>query len=241
MDEAVIRGMPVDAAPLRLRRGAAVADQEEAGAREELVYREAANAGFAEGVRQGRQEGSAAGYDEGVRSGREEAQRHAGDEAARAVSAATAALVEERTRLAAIACSWDGLSRQMSSLAEDDLLALCYEVVCRIVGDVAVHPDSVRAALVQATAAARDESRVLLRVHPADAVLLEHAGLRGAPGQSIAWRADPAVALGGCILESPSGGLDARLETLLAGCKAALLTARDARAEQGGTGTGGKP
>ncbi|MCE3270990.1 MAG: flagellar assembly protein FliH [Ramlibacter sp.] len=241
MDEAVIRGMPVDAAPLRLRRGASVMDQEDAAARAELVYREAASAGFAEGVRQGRQEGAAAGYDEGVRNGHEEAQRHAGEEAARAVTAATAALVEERTRLAAIASSWDAMSREMASLAEDDLLALCYEVICRIVGDVAVHPVNVRAALVQATAAARDEASLLLRVHPADAVLLDQAGMDGAPGQSIAWRADPAVALGGCILESPSGSLDARLETLLAGCKAALLTARDARAEQDGAVTGGMP
>lgn len=153
------------------------------------------------------------------------------EETARAVTAATSALLEERSRLISIAASWEAMRPALSSSAEDDMVALCYEVICRIVGDGAVLPAVVHAALLQVAEAARDEPRVLLRVHPDDAMLLDRVGLAGAPGQSVAWRADTAVHLGGCILESPSGGLDARLEILLAGCKAALLAARDARAE----------
>ncbi|MEJ5989604.1 FliH/SctL family protein [Ramlibacter sp. PS3R-8] len=241
MDDAVFRGMPVDAVPLRLRRAPVVADHGDAGARAEQTLRDAASAGFAEGVRQGRAEGLASGHEEGLRIGQEEAQRQAGEAATRAVTSATAALVEERARLLALARSWDGMWAQASSLVEDDLIALCYQAICRIVGEVAFHPESVRAALVQAMAAAGDAPRLLLRVHPADAALLDRAGVAGAPGQSIAWRGDPEVALGGSILESGSGGLDARLETLLAGCKAALLMAREARAEQASAGAGGTP
>ena len=230
MDEAVLRGMPVESAPLRLRR-APLPDEEDPGARAERVYREAAVAGFEEGVRQGRQDGSIAGYEDGLRSGREESQRLAADENERAVARETAALVEERAHLAAIACSWTAAFEQVSSLAEDHMVALCYEAICKIVGDAAVKPEGIRAALVEAMASERDEPRLLLRVHPADIPVLEQAGIAGAPGQSVAWRGDPEVAHGGCILESPSGGLDARLDTLLAGCKAALLMARDARSE----------
>lgn len=234
MEDSVIRGLPVDGPALILRRTSAGERPDDAGAQAERVYREAASAGFAEGVRQGRQEGTTSGYEEGARAGREEAQRQAMEETARAVTAATATLDEERSRLVAIADGWEAMRREVSSLAEDDMVALCYEVVCRVVGDRALLPEAVHAALLHATAAACDEPRVLLRVHPQDAALLDRLGVTAAAGQSVAWRSDTAVRLGGCILECPSGGLDARLETLLSGCKAALLTARDARLEDGG-------
>jgi flagellar assembly protein FliH len=230
MEDSVIRGLPVDGPALLLRRASVAQNPEVAGAQ---VDREAASAGFSEGLRQGRQEGASSGYEEGLRSGRQEAERQAIEETGRAVTAATSALADERSRLVSMAASWDAMRVDMLSSVEDDMVALCYEVVCRIVGSNAVLPDAVHAALVQVWASARDEPHVLLRIHPDDAALLDRLGIPGAVGQTVAWRADSAVRLGGCILESPSGGLDARLETLLAGCRTALLAARDARAENG--------
>jgi len=50
-------------------------------------------------------------------------------------------------------------------------------------------------------------------------------------GNDVRWVASPQVALGGCIVESPEGGLDARIETQLDALRELLLqTRRAARA-----------
>jgi flagellar assembly protein FliH len=245
MDEPLLRGLAQAASPLRLRRGVAavvpVTEEEARRARADDAHREAASAGFAEGLRQGRQEGAAAGHEEGLRSGRAEAQRLAGEETQRAVSAATAELLQERQRLQDLVDQCEARWRDMPEIVEDELVALCFETICRIVGDVAARPANVRAALVQAVEAAGAQPRIQMQVHPADAALLDRAGISGKPGQAITWRGDPVVALGGCILHTAAGELDARLETLLAGCKAALLQAREARRAQDDRGEEAQP
>ena len=237
MSEAIFRGLAVDTAPLRLSRGrVATAEsvaEDPVRARTELAYSEAASAGFAEGLRQGRQEGAAAGYEEGARRGREDAQRQVEEEAARAVTAATEALEQDRSRLQELLRRGDGVLTDCFAAAEDDMVALCYQTICRIVGDVAMRPESIRAALAQAVSDAGEQPRLFLQVHADDMALLERLGLADVAGEAVAWRGDPGVVLGGCIVRSPGGGLDARLETVLAGCRDALLRARDARRAPG--------
>jgi flagellar assembly protein FliH len=232
MDDSVMRGIAIDGAPLRLRRGLPVGalPAEPApvhGA--ERSHEEALRRGYEEGLALGQIEGRRAGNEEGLRSGREQAAMDAKKWAESAVLAGTATLVEERRRLRDVHEACQALAGELSANAEEEMVALCYETICRVVGELSVRPEVVSAMLAQVLANARGQARVLLRVHPQDAVLLDACGVTSQPGQAVSWRADPSVTIGGCVLEAPGGGLDLRLDTMLENCKAALLRAREQR------------
>ena len=72
------------------------------------------------------------------------------------------------------------------------------------------------------------KDQLAVHVHPSDAALLA-AGRDG--NEAWRWVADDAVQLGGVILRSPEGSLDARLEIQLAALREALLKTRAQRAE----------
>ena len=226
----VLRGMAVAAAPLRLRREpvstvpvppASSIDDELARAREQAL---------SQGIREGHAEGWSAGYGEGMEAGRAEAAREAELRAADAVRVATASLQDQQARLSAVLAALGSAHGQVLSSAEDDLVALCFETLVRIVGRAAVTPEVVRAVVQRATATMQRQPRILLRLHADDAALLDAcAPSPEATTPVVAWCADDEVAWGGCIVESPAGTLDLRLETLVAGCRTALLHAREQR------------
>ena len=163
---------------------------------------------------------------EGLREGRAQAADEVRQAVQRAVAEAVLPLQAQHERLQKIA---QGAQESMATLlaaAEDDMVALCYETLCRLIGASAVGPEAVRAQLAR-LAALHGGTDLVLHVHPQDAELLE----RG-PAGAFTWVADIEVGLGGCILKSSRGALDARLETMLSACKATLLEAR-ARRSQG--------
>lgn len=118
--------------------------------------------------------------------------------------------------------------------AEDDMLALCFEVICRTLGEGVMHPEAVRAQLAQAMDRLRSRKLVAIHMHPDDLAVLQKGqgltqGLQGGlGGADVQWVASADVALGGCILQSPEGGLDARFETQLAALRELLLKTRAA-------------
>ena len=226
----VLRGLPLDATPLRLgraRASVAPAPAEE-GARAQAL-REA----HALAVREGREEGLRAGRAEGLREGRALAAEEIRQAVQRAVAEAVLPLQAQRERLQEIARRAQETPAAVLAAAEDDMVALCYETLCRLIGASGVGPDAVRAQLAQLVVL-HGGTEVVLHVHPQDAQLLE----RSTRGQAR-WVADPEVALGGCILKSSRGALDARLETMLAACKATLLETRAQR--QNGAAAGEAP
>ncbi|QGW82249.1 FliH/SctL family protein [Variovorax paradoxus] len=114
---------------------------------------------------------------------------------------------------------------------EDDMLALCFEVVCRTLGENAVQPEAVRAQLAQAMDSLRSRKLTAIHMHPDDLAMLQRGqslsqGLLG--GADVQWVASADVVLGGCILQSPEGGLDTRFETQLAALRELLLQTRAA-------------
>jgi flagellar assembly protein FliH len=114
---------------------------------------------------------------------------------------------------------------------EDDMLALCFEVVCRVLSESVAQPEAVRAQLVQAMDRLRSRQLVAIHLHPDDLAMLQKGhglsqGLLG--GADVQWVASADVALGGCVLQSPEGGLDARFETQLAALRELLLQTRAA-------------
>jgi flagellar assembly protein FliH len=114
--------------------------------------------------------------------------------------------------------------------AEDDMLALSFEAICRTLGESVVQPEAVRAQLAQAMERLRSRGLVAIHMHPDDLAMLTGQGLSQGllGGADVQWIASADVALGGCILQSPEGGLDARFETQLAALRELLLQTRAA-------------
>jgi len=104
-----------------------------------------------------------------------------------------------------------------------------YEAVCKLLGQALASREGVTAAVREVVRRARERSRLILRVSPSDyALVREHLAtvLEGLEAGQVEVAADERVALGGCLLETPSGSLDGRLEVQLDNLRRALLTAQ---------------
>lgn len=122
--------------------------------------------------------------------------------------------------------------------AEEDMLSLAFEAVCRIMGEQAVSRDGARAILQRTVQAWHGRRPLSVHVHPddlealqADAQLRQMLSASGftADRQTLRWVADPGVQLGGCLLRSEEGALDARLEVQMQALRSTLTQAREVR------------
>jgi flagellar biosynthesis/type III secretory pathway protein FliH len=196
---------------------------------------------------QGYQEGAAEGHKVGEAAARQEVLAQ-GQKiiAAAAETARQEAHATERQRLEEVTKAWaqeqrtridklleslsKGIARRLED-AEDDMVALCTEVLARMLGQAATQPEAVRATVSQAIAQVRARPLVSIALHESDLELL-----RALPdgekwmqqvGAQVQWIASDRVNVGGCIVQSVDGSLDARLETQFETFKAIVLASRD--------------
>ena len=230
-DSAVLRGVALERGLVRVGRGSGPHSPEP---RESERPSGDALAQIEEAAARSRADGWAAGHEEGLRQGLLEAAARSEAALAKAAEEAQAAVDNDRRRLGELQVSLQAAVAGCMGAAEEDLLALCYEAVCRIVGECAVRPETVRAQLSALVIRHGGDGIVEAHVHPRDAEWLNAAGGdTGAAPKAVRWLADPEVALGGCIVRHGRGAIDARLETLLAACKEHLLAVRAGRAASG--------
>ncbi|MET0623909.1 MAG: type III secretion system stator protein SctL [Pyrinomonadaceae bacterium] len=110
---------------------------------------------------------------------------------------------------------------------ERDVLRLAIKVAEKIIGrEIKADPGAVADIVSTALMNARQQELLTVRVHPAD--LPEVQSRRdqidpAARARFIDFVADPRVGRGGCIIESESGTVDARLDTQLRVLERALL------------------
>lgn len=203
---------------------------------------EGRQAGLLEGRDQALREQAHAGFEEGLRQGLVEG-RGAGEiEAQRRLTGAQEQAAERLQRIEQFHAAW---AEQLQAAfharlegAEDDMVALCHGVICRLLGEHLVTQagaaQAVRAAIETWLQSSEKQLRgegVTVHVHPGDLDAMKHddmlarwlvqQGLRG-----MAWEASDGVRLGGCIVRSDEGDLDARLETQLASLRAQLSRSR---------------
>ena len=114
--------------------------------------------------------------------------------------------------------------------ADAELRALAVKIAERILGrELKLDPAAVVDVAHEALRAAGGPEELIVRVHPDDVAVIERGRprlaerMRGAP--AIAVRADERVERGGCILETPLGVIDARLDVQLAALERALAEA----------------
>ena len=113
--------------------------------------------------------------------------------------------------------------------ADDLLVEVVHGALCRMLGDSAAARALVAAAVHQVLHEVRDNAPLRVCVHPQDLDMLQ--GLVGELGDSrVQLHAHGDIGLGGGMVESARGTLDARLDIQLQQLRAALLAARAARA-----------
>jgi flagellar assembly protein FliH len=179
-----------------------------------------------EGLRQGHEEGRRAGREQGVLEGHELAQAK--------VQAAMGAEVDAMRAL--LGSMRAELDRRIDGL-EDLCAEIAFEAVAKVLGQSGAQPAAVTAMVREVVRRARDRSRLVVRVSPRDYGLIEahrERILEGFDSGRVELVADDRVELGGCLLESPGGTLDGRLEVQMAALRDALLAAKARQAAEGG-------
>jgi flagellar assembly protein FliH len=138
---------------------------------------------------------------------------------------------DARRQLQAQIERFQGLAAQLAQAraavladAEDGVVELAFAALCRILGEQAASRAGVQSMVARCAADVREREQVGIRLHPDDVALLGDA-----TGHPTRFSPDPGIVLGGCIVDSSTGALDARLETQLARLAETLLAVRAAR------------
>lgn len=174
----------------------------------------------------GLEEGRAAGLQLGLKDARERideatrtAQAAAGADLERATSRLTQQWTDRLAKLDAVTCAFEDRLASHWTALEADAVVLAFETVCRLLANAAGQRETVEALVAQAMCGLRSQP-MRVRLNAADLALLDHADANGGTGlrarhPGIEWVADAAVRVGGCLIDSAAGTLDARLDTQL--------------------------
>ena len=179
---------------------------------------------YAEGLAQGREAGFVIGEEAGFAAGE-----------AAGMAAATNANRACKEQLAQLLQSVSMQVTQRIEQAEEDMIALAFKIVCRIVGEAAISRAALQHMFRQALGKLPACPLVAVRSHPHDLATLQDDVAFNAEfdraGSRVQWIADAAIQTGGCLLETATGSLDARLETQMQQLRDTLLQTRAARTQ----------
>jgi flagellar assembly protein FliH len=177
------------------------------------------------GYEQGFEVGRQAGFEQGLLDAQRqigEAVAHKRAELEQAVEARLSEVEAEAAkrleRLDNVLSGLEGALVKRLAEVEADAVALAFAAVCKLIGDQAGQAEAVGRILRQGFEALRGAPLLAVRMNEADLrVLQSHPQWRQtlANTPQVRWIADAAVAMGGCLFETPSGTLDARLDTQL--------------------------
>lgn len=210
--------------------------------------------GHAQGMQQGNLQGQEAGYrlgyDTGYQEGLKLGQKKS-EQLAQAVASRTQEIMTQRLqRLEHVLQTLPDQVAKRLAEAEEDMVALSFQALCRVVGEKLATPAGVQQHLLNALRDWHSRAALTVCMHPDDLRLL-HVGALAADvahasadspktggidcdleqlgHHQVQWIADPTIDLGGCVLRSPEGGLDARLQTQLEALRTLLLAVRSRR------------
>ena len=138
-----------------------------------------------------------------------------------------AGLEQARRESAAAIQAFNRISQQLQAQSVEVQAALdrhagvlAVRIAAKIIGNELNKPETALKMIAQALAQVPVQRKMKIRLNPRDAALLE--GLRGkvmAPGmvlpEHVELAPDAGVSSGGCVIETPIGQMDARLETQL--------------------------
>lgn len=217
---------------------------------DEVALAEARERAREQGHREGWAQGQKEGYEAGVREGTAVAKQEVLVQASELIAEAAKAAAERaaqqtrqaleqealqrwsqhKVRLDALLAALPAQIAQRMEAVQDDLLALCMETLLQILGKEALRAQVVRSAVRQALDQIQARPLVRVELHPDDL-----ANLRTLPGweawceqqaPGAQWVGNEMIASGGCVVVSPEGSLDSRLDGQLQSFRAILLESR---------------
>jgi flagellar biosynthesis/type III secretory pathway protein FliH len=159
------------------------------------------------------------GYADGFSRGDEEAKRE---------------LAQRRSELERLVASMEKAHQEALAGIEDIALDVVWEAVCKILGETVATRQGIRALVEQGASRVRAEEKMVVRLCPADIDVLKEGK---DPSETedeqhrMEFVADASIEMGGCIIETSAGRIDAKLETQISRLHQALLAARLARKE----------
>jgi flagellar assembly protein FliH len=144
--------------------------------------------------------------------------------------------VEYQQKLQSVQEVLHALSTELQKLvlqAEDSIVETVYAAVVRIIGDQLIEPEGIVALVKHVSAQLVRPENFIVRLAPEDYELITAGSGRISLSQDESAKLkvvpDTRIELGGCILESATGSLDARLEVQLQRLKDVLLDSRARR------------
>ena len=161
-----------------------------------------------------KQEASERGYAEGLQAVQDKVQA----EYAAEIEGLRALILSARS---AMDQQLDGI---MDAAAE-----IVFEAVAKIIGHVCAEQEGIVAVVREVVHHAKERSRLVIRVNPGDLEVVRACAADIASGTSagnVDIVPDDRVVLGGCLLETPAGTLDGRLEIQLQQLRDTLIHAR---------------
>jgi len=111
----------------------------------------------------------------------------------------------------------------------DTAVEIVFESVLKILGTQFADKAGTEAVVREVVRQSKERSKLVVRVSPSDFEMLSEGRVELAGGLNIGqvdFVADDLIELGGCVLETPSGSLDGRLEIQLQRFRETLLNAR---------------
>jgi flagellar biosynthesis/type III secretory pathway protein FliH len=161
------------------------------------------------------QRGHAQGVEQGVEQGQREAQE---------------AAAVQTDRLNVLLHALHQTRRTLLDDNEDMLVEISFAAICRLLGRQAATRATLAAMVRGLVEGEREPATLTVRLHPQDAQQLE-GGVDGLDPH-LRFQADASIELGGCVIDSPRGTLDARLELQLQHLREALTAARRQQQQQ---------
>jgi flagellar biosynthesis/type III secretory pathway protein FliH len=119
--------------------------------------------------------------------------------------------------------------------AEEEMVEVVFASVVKILGDAFLHTDAVVAVVRQSIKQLVNRDRLVIHLSPGDKRLLDDLARdreEALFGDKVEILADERIELGGCLLQTQSGGLDARLEVQIQQLRDCLLDVAGRRREE---------
>lgn len=219
-------------------------------------FEEGREAGYAEGFRSGSVVGQESGRQKGFEQGLVEGRERGIQDGLKQTQEAREAMAKRIGRLDLLLRDLPAqINAQVAArieAAEEDMVSLSYTVVCRLLGDKSLRRErvvnGVRQAIEQCCKMGSQtslSSLLEIHVHPQDLELLasdEELSLWLSQQRSglIPWVPDDQIELGGCVVRTTQGSLDARLETQFLALRHQIISAFQSETLPAGPGPFGE-
>jgi flagellar biosynthesis/type III secretory pathway protein FliH len=164
-----------------------------------------------------RQDAAEAGRESGYKAGREEGRTE---------------LAQQAAHLNELIIRITKAHEEKLMAAEEEIVEVVFASVAKILGDSLVSADGVIAIVKQSIKQLVTRDRLAIHLSPEDKRLLDKVAVESEEtffGNGVEIVADERIELGGCILQSMTGGLDARLEVQMQLLRECLMSVAERR------------